>query len=135
MCSVSNKTRGIFCKGYVTPANVNILQYVTIQSTGDSVDFGDVPNSGNGSGNTHCSQTRGIIGQCSDGSNSDVNRYITMSTLGNAADFGDQTSTATSAGGVGGNSVRGIAFKNDNSIDLLTIATCLLYTSPSPRDS
>ena len=41
----SNNLRGIFCGGYITPAEINVIQYITIASTGDAQDFGDLVNS------------------------------------------------------------------------------------------
>ena len=37
----SNKTRGAFLVAYVSPAATNAIQFVTIATTGNSVDFGD----------------------------------------------------------------------------------------------
>ena len=41
LSGVGASTRGIFGGGY-TPGIVNVIQYVTIASTGDSADFGDL---------------------------------------------------------------------------------------------
>ena len=39
--AMSSETRGIFCGGR-TPTMHNIIQYVTIATSGDAVDFGDI---------------------------------------------------------------------------------------------
>ena len=36
--------RGVFGGGYTAPGNTNVIQYITISSTGNSLDFGDLPN-------------------------------------------------------------------------------------------
>ena len=50
----SNPTRGIFAGGY-NPALNNIIEYVTILSTGNGIDFGDL------------SETRAYLAGCSNG--------------------------------------------------------------------
>ena len=66
--------------------------------------------------------------------------FITISTQGNAQDFGDMTSVA-SRGGALSSRTRGLRAGGQtpstiNIIEFITISsTCLLYTSPSPRDS
>ena len=37
----STKTRALFCGG-ATPSEVNTIDYITIASTGDGADFGDL---------------------------------------------------------------------------------------------
>ena len=43
-CSTSNQTRGVIMGGDLQPADnfTNVMQYVTIATTGDSLDFGDM---------------------------------------------------------------------------------------------
>ena len=44
MASTSNKTRGVIFGGDLQPSNAftNIMQHITISTTGDSQDFGDM---------------------------------------------------------------------------------------------
>ena len=35
-------SRGIFSAGRYSPSDINIIDYITIASTGDAVDFGDL---------------------------------------------------------------------------------------------
>ena len=35
-------TRGIFAGGYISPATTNVMNFVTIATTGDEADFGDL---------------------------------------------------------------------------------------------
>ena len=92
--SCSSRTRGIFINGYQTPANTsgNTIDYITISSTGDAIDFDDSQNKTEGrraGGN----QTRGISHGGPDRSNSfttyNVIDYFTIATTGSVQDFGD----------------------------------------------
>jgi len=126
--AVSNTTRGIFAGGddFVT-YSFNNIEYVTIQTTGTAVDFGDLYQATRltATGN---STTRGIFaGGSVDPAVINVIQFITTSTLGNSADFGDVTVTRTSAGGCS-NAVRMVVSGGSgpaytNSIEFITIAT------------
>ncbi len=80
--------RGVFAGGY-TPTNQNVIDYVTIATTGNAKDFGDLTAAK--SGNTCCaSSTRGIsAGGRTPSPTLDVIEYITIPSTGNAFDFGD----------------------------------------------
>ena len=72
-------------------ADGNIIQYITIASTGNATDFGDLSSAR--SLNSCCSSnTRGL--SMGGGSPSNINtiEYITIGSTGNATDFGDLTS-------------------------------------------
>lgn len=91
----SSSTRGVFAGGQGPSPSFtisNVIQYVTIASTGNSTDFGDLTIAGYlGAG---CSSTvRGAfaIGADSGGGMSNVINYITIASTGNATDFGDLT--------------------------------------------
>ena len=132
---LSNQTRGIFHLGYIvspsTPAGIcNILDYVTIASVGNGVDFGDL--SDPVSEVSSCSSSvRGLFmgGYTSTSPylRSEIN-YVTISTLGDAQDFGDLTHIVRSSSG-GGNSTRGIKMggvgspARVNTIDFITITS------------
>mgnify|MGYP003152724050 CR=1 FL=1 len=95
----SSSTRGLYLGGIDTnpPSTVfNIIDYITIASTGNAVDFGDMTNAAL---TVSCASnsTRGL---CFGGSpnNSDcinVIQYITIATTGNAVDFGDISAGAS----------------------------------------
>ena len=75
--------------GGQTPTKVNTIDYVTIASTGNAQDFGDLTVARRflqGVGNS----TRAIFGS-GEGSPAATNviDYVTMATTGNATDFGD----------------------------------------------
>lgn len=95
--SCSNSIRGVFGGGLSpTPAPntlVNTIDYVTIASTGNAVDFGDF--SAVKFDNGACSSsTRGVFGGgMSPNLSTRVNTidYVTIMSTGNAVDFGDLT--------------------------------------------
>jgi hypothetical protein len=130
--SLSSSTRGITAGGRTSPtpaqSQFNIIDYVTIASISNSIDFGDLSQSRNSIG-SFSSSTRGVFGGGYSSPGTDVNTidFITISTLGNAADFGDLiTSTARSLSC--SNSTRGLfAGGADpallNTIQYITIAT------------
>ena len=102
--------RGLMFSGYTAPTSWNTIDYITIQTQGNSIDFGDISHkshAGVGMG----SRTRGIYagGQTTPpGSSSNIIEYVTIATQGDAVDFGDMISgTTLSVGGVS-NTTRGV---------------------------
>lgn len=93
---LSSYTRGVICGGGTgawSGTASNIIDYITIASTGNSTDFGDLNGVKKGIG-TASSQTRGIVAGGHTGSASvNVIDYITIDTTSNATDFGDLTIT------------------------------------------
>jgi hypothetical protein len=124
----SNSTRGIFSSGYsvsgspVTVTNFNIIDYITIASTGNAVDFGDTTIKG--TCGSLASSTRVVFGGAYLVSTvSNTMEFITISTLGNSADFGDLTAARTQLKGCS-NTIRGVFSGGDNNImDYITIST------------
>ena len=85
VASCSSSTRALVAGGYAVPAYIqqNTIDYVTIASTGNSLDFGDLTSAAI----TFCgfsNSTRGIFAGYGN-----VISYVTISSLGNATDFGD----------------------------------------------
>ena len=120
---VGSQTRGLFAGGN---GRRNTITYVTITSTGNSIDFGDLVTAVEepfGLSNT----TRGIFGGDSPTA-LNLMEYVTIASTGNGVDFGDMTITRNSASGCS-NGVRGFvagAFNYpvySNEIDFLTVAT------------
>jgi hypothetical protein len=77
----------LFAGGFSGSAK-NTIDYVTIATTGNATDFGDLYTSRSSVGG--CSNgTRALFG----GGNSTTNiiQYVTIQTTGNATDFGDLT--------------------------------------------
>ena len=86
-----SSTRGIVGGGYdsASEAEVNVIQYVTIASTGNATDFGDLTDARHTYGGMS-SSTRMIFGSDNRASgSSDVLDYVTIASTGNATDFGD----------------------------------------------
>jgi len=99
--NVSNGTRGIFGGGSVNPANntnTNVIQYITIASTGNTTDFGDLTVARRYSGSS-CNSTRGVWAGGENPSNSNTMDYVTIASTGNAIDYGDLSITVSRHGG------------------------------------
>jgi len=95
-CGLSNGTddRGLQGGGtsWLAPpssAQYNNISYVTISSTGNATDFGDLTTARDGTGNglDNATNDRGVF--VADQTDSDVLDYVTISSTGNATDFGD----------------------------------------------
>ena len=95
MAGASNSTRGLFFGG-VQPGSVNTIEFVTIASLGDAIDFGDLSDTVL-NGGAVSNKTRGVFYHGSNPSNH-VNtiEYVTIQTLGDAIDFGDISVTRAS---------------------------------------
>ena len=132
----SNSTRGIFAGGQnSTPAEIAVIQSVTMSSLGGVEDFGDLLEDVS-SGDAASNDTRGIISAGYDApTNINTIQFITIASAGNAQDFGDglenrgqQTiSSATryvSAGGYGSPKYDGSGpYTYLNNIDYVEFAT------------
>ena len=80
-------TRGIMAGG-LNPSYSNVIQYITIATTGNATDFGDLTVARSAcAANTN--RVRSINSGGYTGSNSDVIDYITIASTGDANDFGD----------------------------------------------
>jgi len=117
---------GIFTTGYAASTN-NTMDYVTITSTGNATDFGDLSTTRISTCNS-ASSTRGIIGSGTGYVN--IIDYITINTKGNSTDFGDLVVFGHESGGGCSSATRGIICggeKEDNVytnvIEYVTIAT------------
>ena len=95
MAGASSPTRGIFAGGGGTgDVEYNIIDYVTIATTGNAQDFGDLTYTKTLNCAAGSSSTRMIIAGGGDSPGyTAVNNidYITISTIGDALDFGDLT--------------------------------------------
>ena len=127
---IANQTRG-FCAGGEKgspAANVNTIEYVTIASTGNAVDFGDLTYTAQGESGGG-SSTRAIVGGGFSPSVFSTINYFTMATLGDAQDFGDLAKATRSATkGQSSNSTRHIWYGGhspgyNNEVFYTTIAT------------
>ena len=110
-------------------ANSNVINFLTVASTGSAQDFGDQAN--NLSSVTACgSPTRALFAGGSNPSIVNIIEFVTIASTGNSLDFGDLTSARYSTSG-GSNNTRGLFFMGNtgssphqtNTIDFVTIAT------------
>ena len=93
---VGSATRGVFLLGQLTGTNTvtNIMEYITLTTSGEVTDFGDITtgNTSNNNNNSASNTIRGVyhIPRSSHGG-AELNtlEYITIATTGNATDFGD----------------------------------------------
>ena len=102
---LASPTRGVFAQGGTleSPATsaTNVIEYVTIQSKGNSVEFGDRTSTHTFQGAAASNTTRGLLaGGYTAPANSNIIDYITIATTGNASDFGDLTSARHGGGGM-----------------------------------
>ena len=102
--------RGIFGGGrtpFVSPNLVNIIDYMTIATLGDALDFGDLYQNTSEFGSC-ASSTRGVfMGGETFPTNINIMQYITIQSTGNSFDFGDLTRQKRATGGLS-NNTRGI---------------------------
>ena len=85
--AIANTTRGVWTGGYNSSSySQNVMDYITIASTGNATDFGNLTVAGWRTETAH-SIVRGLIF----GGNNRTNTidYITIASTGNATDFGD----------------------------------------------
>ena len=108
----ASPTRGIIANGSTpsSPTGVNNISFITISTTGNSADFGDVSDprtSCLGSSNA----VRGLIlggGDTSGGGGVNTIDFVTIASLGDAKDFGDLTYTSNRDGTSGASSTRAV---------------------------
>jgi hypothetical protein len=122
----SSSTRGLFGGGVANNPGAtwyNIIDYVTIASIGNAVDYGDLSVARQSIG-SFSSSTRGIF---AGGINPTINTidFVTISTTANSQDFGDLTFARGEVAGCS-NSTRGLiggGTPSTNIIDYVTIAS------------
>ena len=116
--------RGVFGGGEAPGSQVNTIDYVTISTTGNAIDFGDLLNLFE-AGGACSSSSRGVWGGFSVPAQTNTLQYITISSTGNAADFGDLTRTTGNLGACS-SATRGLFIGgagNSNILDYITIAS------------
>ena len=92
MTACADRTRGLAVSAGNDSGASNIVEYVTITSTGNAADFGDL--SHNRKAVTGCANAvRGIWSGGYTPTYVNTMDYVTLATLGNAKDFGDSTWT------------------------------------------
>ena len=100
--SSSNRTRGLFGGGY-SGANSDVIDYITIASTGNATDFGDLV-AATQSPSATSNQLRVVFAGGNSGSVTNVMQFVTIASTGDTTDFGDLTvaTTRMNAGTISG---------------------------------
>jgi len=110
-----NPPRGIFFGGGSTKYNnsqLNTIDYITISSTGNAQDFGDLSVTRTQLG-SFASTTRAVSnGGIASGIKKDTIDYVTIASTGNAQDFGDISTAREGTGGLS-NATRGVCLGGD----------------------
>tara|TARA_A200000159_G_scaffold84430_1_gene78063 strand:- start:64 stop:1050 length:987 start_codon:yes stop_codon:yes gene_type:complete len=125
--SFTGSGRGLFMGGSPSP---DTIDYITIDSTGDAVDFGNLT-AGRFTGGAFASQTRAVYvaGELNpSGNETNTIDYVTIASLGDAVDYGDLTTTRRYALVAVSNKTRGITGGGGtptrvNTLDFFTIST------------
>ena len=131
----ADRTRAVFMGGFThpspTPAGVNTIDYVTVQSEGDAVDFGDLRDV-HYEGMGFSSPTRGFMAGA-DSTPGTIGKgeidYITISTLGNSSKFGDTLTNDMWQRHCAANAIRGLIMggrqspTETNTIEFITMAS------------
>ena len=94
MTSASSPTRGLFLGGdFQASSYYDIIDYITIQSTGNATDFGNLS-----AARSELGAVASTIRACVGGGyvspstpNSDIVEYVTIASTGNMTDFGNLT--------------------------------------------
>jgi len=123
--SASSSTRGLFMGGG-SPTRHNDIDYITIASEGNGIDFGNITETVGFMGGVS-SSTRGLRMGGTTPSKVNTIDYVQMATLGDALDFGDLTE-APSASGCLSSPTRGFRIGGStptftSTIDVVTIAS------------
>ena len=130
-CGTASSTRGLLIGGYSSPSPQvyeNRIEFITIASTGNGTDFGDVNATNTNLMSAASNATRGLIwGGGGDGSNLINNiEFVTIATTGNAIDCGDMLA-ATQGGGAMSSPTRCVYYSGNggasNVIEFVEIAS------------
>ena len=129
LAGAGNSTRGIWAGGSQasSPSYLfsNTIDYVTIASTGNATDFGDLTTGRQqvaGAGNT----TRSLFFDGENPSATSTIDYITIATTGNATSFGSLTSARSDTYSACASSTRAVhsaGYSNQTTMGYVTIAT------------
>ena len=132
MGSLASPTRAVFGGG-----QDNVMEYVTIATTGNATDFGDLITGTTEKPAGASSSTRGlfICGESQpSGTRLNTIQFVTIATTGNATDFGDNTFLLRSMGACT-NSLRAVyGGGNDPSATLNTMSYVTIATQGNGQD-
>ena len=123
----SGPSRGLYASGFTDAADLNVIDYITLATTGNAVDFGDLSVLRRHPG-ALASDSRAVFAGGSTGAYPSYTKYntmdyVTISTTGNATDFGDLASGKGVMQGLA-NDTRGIfGAGSSTALEYITIAT------------
>ena len=130
--ALASRTRGLISGGFIGPQPTNysnVIDFVTIASTGNATDYGDMAVFNGGQKAACASATRGLLmGGMYQGVHNNTIEYMTIAQTGNTIDFGDLTSITVGPSGLA-SQTRGLCFfgnttpARSNGIDYVTIST------------
>ena len=130
--ALASRTRGLISGGFIGPQPTNysnVIDFVTIASTGNASDYGDLSVFTGGQRPGCASATRGLVlGGMYQGIFNNTIEYMTIAQTGNSIDFGDLTKINVGGSALAGQT-RGIFFEGSttpartNGIDYVTIST------------
>ena len=130
LSAFGSSTRAVFVGGQNSggdEAIKNVYDYVTIASTGNATDFGDMDGNAAKDGTAFSSNTRGIYSGGRRNADSNQIEYVTIASTGNATDFGNLTQGRSSIAGCSsptrGLTAGGGGGGDYNIIDYVTIAS------------
>jgi len=125
----SDSTRAVRAEGYntVLSTRTNTLEFITIASTADSSEFGDLNRVVSDMAGSFASPTRGFFGG-GKGPETNIIDFITIQSKGNATDFGDLNDGTRAEGSGSANTTRGLFFGGsgpgaNDTIEFITMAT------------
>ena len=98
MQACSNSTRGLTFAG-MTPSNTETIDFITIATTGNAINFGDTIEDMQYPLGAVASPIRGVCAGGLQPSAINTIQFVTISTAGNAVDFGDLTCAKSEASG------------------------------------
>ena len=93
--SCSNPIRGVWSGGSQSPGSSDLtsIEFITIASTGNAQDFGDLSRTNTRHAASACSPTRGVFAGGDPNSSpypkTNAMDFLTIPTTGNSLDFGD----------------------------------------------
>ena len=118
----SDSTRAVRAEGYnsAISTRTNTLEFITIASTGDSSEFGDLNRVVSDMAGSFASPTRGFFGG-GKGPETNIIDFITIQSKGNAIDFGDLIDGTRAEGSGSANSTRGLFFSGSGPGSAATI--------------
>ena len=83
--------RGVWFFGFDNSSNPKVIDYITIPTQGNAIDFGDMTGNATFYGGAFSSNTRGVYFGGAPGGGRNEIQFITFSSTGDSQDFGDLT--------------------------------------------